>query len=231
MLSAKLSSSTTSSGANHSGKVGGSSSIRSGMRAPPLRTPRPSPNALHTSPSNHLSSTSAFLSTGNLTRSDLYSTSRMSYILISSEHLHRGPTSISTTDPYLAEKCPFTVIKDTVYFQVSRPASLKAKVMNKAEPKYDPHGRCWSMRVEDAPVRVLNKLYDLGYKAVAESSVMGAFKQPGHAWTLFRDRLCCCPEDGSLVLASAADGPGNPFTSRQYSTNSSMITGQALSSS
>lgn len=204
MLSAKLSSSTTSSGANHSGKVGGSSSIRSGSLPPGRHSSAsagtssahssPSPNALHTSPSssfgsNHLSSTSAFLYTGNLTRSDLYSTSRMSYILISSEHLHRGPTSISTTDPYLAEKCPFTVIKDTVYFQVSRPASLKAKVMNKAEPKYDPHGRCWSMRVEDAPVRVLNKLYDLGYKAVAESSVMGAFKQPGHAWTLFRDRL------------------------------------------
>ena len=146
MLSAKLSSSTTSSGANHSGKVGGSSSIRSGSLPPGRHSSAsagtssahssPSPNALHTSPSssfgsNHLSSTSAFLSTGNLTRSDLYSTSRMSYILISSEHLHRGPTSISTTDPYLAEKCPFTVIKDTVYFQVSRPASLKAKVMNK----------------------------------------------------------------------------------------------------
>lgn len=58
-----------------------------------------------------------------------------------------------------------------------------------AEPKYDPHGRFWKFRVEDAPVRVLNKLLDLGYRVLTGTSLpAGSYdKQPGHAWTLFRD--------------------------------------------
>lgn len=101
----------------------------------------------------------------------------MAYVLVSTENFHRGPTSISTIDPYLHEKCPFSVIKDA-YFQ--------------AEPRYDSRGRCWSFRIEDAPVRVLNKLYDLGFKAITGSTASASYSEHkssagGHAWTLFRD--------------------------------------------
>ena len=44
----------------------------------------------------------------------------MSYVLISTDDFHRGPTRISTIDPYLHEKVPFTVIKDSLYFQVKK---------------------------------------------------------------------------------------------------------------
>ena len=38
-------------------------------------------------------------------------------------------------------------------------------------------------------MRVLNKLLDLGYKVLTGTSIAGSYehKQPGHAWTLFRD--------------------------------------------
>ncbi|OTF83277.1 hypothetical protein BLA29_010895, partial [Euroglyphus maynei] len=78
-------------------------------------------------------------STGNLLQHTRQACYRMSYVLVSTDDFHRGPTRISTIDPYLHEKVPFTVIKDSLYFQ--------------AEPQYDPHGRYWKFRVEDAPVR------------------------------------------------------------------------------
>ncbi|KAH9414733.1 hypothetical protein DERP_008574 [Dermatophagoides pteronyssinus] len=122
------------------------------------------------------SSASTSASTGNLLQHTRQACYKMSYVLISTDDFHRGPTRISTIDPYLHEKVPFTVIKDSLYFQ--------------AEPQYDPHGRYWKFRVEDAPVRVLNKLLDLGYKVLTGTSLSSTYehnKQPGHAWTLFRD--------------------------------------------
>jgi hypothetical protein len=43
---------------------------------------------------------------------------KMSYVLVSTEDFHRGPTRLSSIDPYLHEKLPLTLIKDTVFFQV-----------------------------------------------------------------------------------------------------------------
>lgn len=62
-------------------------------------------------------------STANLTRSELYARdlyNRMSYVLVSTEDFHCGPSKISTIDPYLHEKLPFNIIKDTLYFQVRK---------------------------------------------------------------------------------------------------------------
>lgn len=127
------------------------------------------------SPNVETSFNSCSSSTGNLFDQNKSIYYKMSYVLVSTDDFHRGPTRISTIDPYLHEKVPFTVIKDSLYF--------------KPEPQYDPHGRFWKFRVEDAPVRVLNKLLDLGYKVLTGTSITVGYdhKQPGHAWTLFRD--------------------------------------------
>lgn len=42
----------------------------------------------------------------------------MVYVLVSSDDFHRGPTRVSSVDPYLHEKLPLNVIKDTIFYQV-----------------------------------------------------------------------------------------------------------------
>lgn len=66
------------------------------------------------------SSSSSSASTGNLLQHTRQACYRMSYVLVSTDDFHRGPTRISTIDPYLHEKVPFTVIKDSLYFQVKK---------------------------------------------------------------------------------------------------------------
>ncbi|CAG2116864.1 unnamed protein product [Medioppia subpectinata] len=99
----------------------------------------------------------------------------MSYVLVSTEDFHRGPTRLSSVDPYLHEKLPLTIIKDTIFYQ--------------GESQYDPHGRYWKFRVEDAPVRVLNKLMDIGYRVKTGSCLSSGRNydnHSGHAWTLYK---------------------------------------------
>ncbi|KAJ6224493.1 hypothetical protein RDWZM_003038 [Blomia tropicalis] len=142
---------------SHSGKL--ASSKRSGSLPPS----RHSGNSVQSSPNTSFNSSTSTTNLGKY--QDVYY--RMSYVLVSTDDFHRGPTRISTIDPYLHEKVPFT-----------------------AEPQYDPHGRYWKFRVEDAPVRVLSKLTsELGYKVLTGANIAGPYdhKQPGHAWTLFRD--------------------------------------------
>ncbi|OTF70620.1 hypothetical protein BLA29_000371 [Euroglyphus maynei] len=50
---------------------------------------------------------------------------------------------------------------------------------------YDPHGKSIVFKVEDSPVRVLNKLHQLGYTVVPSPGGKGAF-ETGLTWTLFR---------------------------------------------
>ncbi|XP_027199028.2 uncharacterized protein LOC113793234 [Dermatophagoides pteronyssinus] len=50
---------------------------------------------------------------------------------------------------------------------------------------YDPHGKSIVFKVEDAPVRVLNKLHQLGYTLVPSAGGKGGL-ETGLTWTLFR---------------------------------------------
>lgn len=90
---------------------------RSGSLPPPpgSRSQSSASGSSGASPNTSLNSNS----TSNLTTypwREVYH--KMSYILVSTDDFHRGPTRISTIDPYLHEKVPFTVIKDSLYFQV-----------------------------------------------------------------------------------------------------------------
>lgn len=49
--------------------------------------------------------------------------------------------------------------------------------------KFDPNAKSFVIKVDDSPVRVLNKLAAIGYQITPSSS---GSSRAGHVWTLFR---------------------------------------------
>ena len=58
-------------------------------------------------------------------------------------------------------------------------------VVDGQKVKFDPNAKSLVIKVEDAPVRVLNKLVALGYQITPSSSGSGG-SRAGQVWTLFR---------------------------------------------
>jgi len=145
----------------------------------------------------------------------------MSYVLVSAEDIHYGPTSLSTEDSALHQQISDLTISNKVKRsgKSDRKERIKAKLESKMKElkdkperaeelrekmeklvlreeeqvavidgkkvKFDPSGKSIVIKVEDSPVRVLNKLAALGYQITPSSSGSGG-SRVGHVWTLFR---------------------------------------------
>ena len=57
-------------------------------------------------------------------------------------------------------------------------------VIDGKKVKFDPKAKSLLIKVDDAPVRVLNKLAAIGYQMTPSSS--GSSSRAGQVWTLFR---------------------------------------------